>query len=314
VKDNTGLVLFESKDGAVMLPVNIDGSGEDVWLSRNQISLLYNRDVKTIGKHITNALNEELKGTIDSVVAKFATTAKDGKTYQTSHYNIDVVLSVGYRVKSQRGIEFRHWANDVLRRYIVNGKADNEKRLKQLKEVAEIISRLPQKLESDQILDVVKSYTRALNMLDDYDHQALKKPIGKNALYALTYMECRKMIDQMAPTNKSTLFGNEKDDSFKGSIAAIFQTFDGTDVYPTLEEKAANLIYFIVKNHSFSDGNKRIAAAIFLYFLDKNFALFETSGKKRIADETLVAITIMIAESKPTEKEIMISLVMNFLV
>lgn len=308
------IILFQSKDGAVSLPVNINEHRTEVWLNREQIAALYDRDVKTIGKHINNALKEELQESSNSVVAKFATTADDGKTYQVSHYSLDVVLSVGYRTKSQRGIEFRHWANGVLHQYIVQGRAENERRLKQLGEATEIIERLPQELDSNQILDVVRSYTKALDLLDDYDHQELSRPEGEKASYMLSYDECRGVIDEMRFGTESSLFGNEKDDSFKSSIAAIYQGFGGKEAYPSLEEKAANLLYFIVKNHSFSDGNKRIAAALFLYFLDKNNALYDGDGSKRMADETLVAVTIMVAESKPEEKETMVSLVMNFLV
>lgn len=311
---NQEIVLFSSADGSVNLPVSIDGHHEDVWLNRGQIAELYDRDVKTIGKHVSNALKEELTETANSVVAKFATTASDNKTYQVEYYNLDVILSVGYRIKSHRGIEFRKWANDVLHRYVISGYAENKTRLQQLKEVADIIERLPEELESSQILEVIKSYTKALDLLDDYDHQKLFKPEGKKATYVLSYEECLGVIKQMRFGAESDLFGNEKDDSFKGSIAVIYQGFGGEDAYPSLEEKAANLLYFVVKNHSFSDGNKRIAAALFLYFLDKNNALFDREKSKRISNETLVAITIMIAESKPVEKEIMVALVMNFLI
>ncbi len=312
----TDLILFQSKDGMVSLTVNMDETLTEVWLSRSQIAMLYDRDVKTIGKHVNNALREELADTENPTVAKIATVQVEGKrevTRQVEHYNLDVILSVGYRIKSQRGIEFRHWANEVLHEYVICGRAENKNRLIQLKQVTQIIDRMSQELESRQILDVIKSYTKALDMLDDYDHQRLTKPDGSSATYVLSYDECRDLINKMRFSTESNLFGNEKDDSFKGSISAIYQSFNGEDVYPSLEEKAANLLYFVVKNHSFSDGNKRIAAALFLYFLDKNNALFDANKDKLIADATLVAITIMIAESKPSEKEVLVSLVMNFL-
>ena len=228
-------------------------------------------------------------------------------------YSLDVIISVGYRVKSKRGVEFRKWANSVLKDYILKGYAVNNNRLNELGEVIRIMKRAKSnQIESNQLLDVIEKYTLALDLLDDYDHQKIEKPKGNTATYTLEYEECRKVIDGMKFGSESELFGNEKDDSFKSSINAIYQTFGGQDVYPTLEEKAANLLYLITKNHSFSDGNKRIAAALFLYFLDKNNALF-IDGKKVIDDYTLVAVTIMTAESKPDEKDTVIKLIMNFL-
>ena len=201
----------------------------------------------------------------------------------------------------------------MLKEYIIRGYAVNEKRLNQLGEVIRVMKRAENALDTKQVLSVIEKYNTALDMLDDYDHQTMKKPEGNVPVYTVTYEECRSIIDEMKYGNDSTLFGNEKDDSFKGSIGAIYQSFGGQDVYPTLEEKAANLLYFVVKNHSFSDGNKRIAAAMFLYFLDRNNALL-IDGKKTIADYTLVALTIMIAESKPEEKEMMINVIMNCMI
>ncbi len=309
---NNELVLFNSQDGEVSLPVSIDYGESEIWLTRNQMSELYDRDVKTIGKHVNNALNEELEGAKNRVVANFAITAADGKTYRTDHYGLDVVLSVGYRVKSQRGVEFRRWATQVLRQHIIEGHTENQKRLQQLGMVAQVMKRLEGDLQSGQILDVVESYTRAFTLLDEYDRKELPKPKGTADIHVLTYEECRTFIDGMRFMNTSELFGNEKDDSFRSSIAAVYAGFDGIELYPSVEEKAANLLYFIVKNHSFSDGNKRIGAGMFLYFLDRNNALF-IGNQKRLADATLVALTIMIAESRPDEKEAMVSLVLNFL-
>ena len=307
------IVLFESADGSVELPVMLDPAREDVWLSRAQLAALFGRDVKTIGKHVANALREELAGSENRVVAKFATTARDGKTYQTEHYNLDMVLSVGYRVKSARGVEFRRWATDVLRRYVIAGHAANERRLEQLGQVAKIMARVPESLESRQILDIVQSYTGALDLLDDYDHLCVTAPEGTPAAREITYEECREVIESLRFGRESSLFGVEKDGSFKGAIGNVFQSFDGRDLYPTLEEKAAHLLYFVVKDHSFLDGNKRIAAAVFLYFLDRNRALFTPTGEKAIDDSALVAMTILIAESKPEEKDVMVALVMHFL-
>jgi len=225
---------------------------------------------------------------------------------------LDVIISVGYRVKSKRGIAFRKWANSVLKDYILKGYAVNNNRINQLNEVIRIMKRTDNQLDSKQVLDVIERYTVALDLLDDYDHQRILKPKGNASIYILSYEECKNVISTMKFNSDSELFGNEKDNSFKSSIGSIYQTFAGEDVYPSVEEKAANLLYFITKNHSFSDGNKRIAATIFLYFLEKNGMLF-MDGEKIIEDYTLVAITIMIAESKPIEKETMVRLVMNFL-
>ena len=308
MSDQNELVLFQTADEQIKLNVSVDG--ETVWLNRLQMASLFERDVKTIGKHINNAIREELNE--NSVVAKFATTAADGKTYQVDHYNLDVIISVGYRVKSKRGVEFRKWANTVLKEYILKGYSINASRIQQLGKIVKIMKRAENRLDAKQVLNVIETYSAALNLLDDYDHQRIGKPQGTEASYILTYDECKQVIAQMRFGAESDLFGNEKDESFNASIGAIYQTFDGHDVYESLQEKAGNLLYFITKNHSFTDGNKRIAAMVFLYFLDKNGMLFTEEGKI-IEDNTLVAITIMIAESKPEEKEAMVNLVMNFL-
>lgn len=313
MEQKTELVIFKAQDGNIKLDVNIDK--DTVWLSLEQMSELFERDKSTISRHIKNVFKEgELSE--DSTVAKFATVQNEGTRSverMIENYNLDVIISVGYRVKSKRGVEFRKWANSVLKDYILRGYAVNNNRINELGEVIRIMKRANEnQIEGKQILDVIEKYTLALDLLDDYDHQKIEKPKGNTATYTLTYEECRKVIDGMKFGSESELFGNEKDDSFKSSINAIYQTFGGQDVYPTLEEKAANLLYLITKNHSFSDGNKRIAAALFLYFLDKNNALF-IDGKKVIDDYTLVAVTIMTAESKPDEKDTMIKLIMNFL-
>ena len=303
---DNNIVIFETDDNQVSLKVAVEN--DTVWLNRNQMAELFDRDVKTIGKHINNALKEEVNDS--SSVAKFATTAADGKVYSVEHYNLDVIISVGYRVKSKRGVEFRKWANSVLKQYILKGYAVNNNRIKQLGEVIRIMKRTENELDGKQVLSVIEKYNMALELLDSYDHQRMSRPKGNKATYVLTYDECLDVIKNMRFGNESKLFGKEKDDSFKGSIGNIYQSFGGEDVYVSLEEKAANLLYFITKNHSFIDGNKRIAAMMFLYFLDCNNVLF-VDGKKTIEDATLVALTIMIAESKPEEKEMMISVVMN---
>lgn len=306
------IVIFETEDKLITLPVAVEN--ETVWLNRNQMAELFDRDVKTIGKHINNALKEELEGQV--VVAKFATTTPHGaiegktQTHMTEYYNLDVIISVGYRVKSKRGVEFRRWANSVLKQYILKGYAVNDNRIRQLGEVIRIMKRTENELDSRQVLSVIEKYSSALDLLDSYDHQNMTRPEGNRATYVLTYKECMDVIQSMRFGDESDLFGKEKDDSFKGSIGNIYQSFGGTDIYESLEEKAANLLYLVTKNHSFFDGNKRIAATMFLYFLDKNEVLF-IDGQKKIEDAALVALTIMIAESRPEEKEMMISVIMN---
>ena len=312
MKDNSNkgneLILFETEDRSVTLTVPVNQ--EMVWLSRNQMAELFDRDIKTIGKHINNALKEELD---NSTVAKFATVQNEGGREVErfiEYYNLDVIISVGYRVKSKRGVEFRKWANSVLRQYILRGYAVNNNRIAQLGEVIQIMKRTQNSLDSKQVLSVIERYSTALDLLDAYDHQNMSRPKGNAATYVLTYEECMDIIASMRFGDESDIFGKEKDGSFEGSIGNIYQSFEGQDLYPTLEEKAAHLLYFVTKNHSFLDGNKRIAATVFLYFLDRNGVLF-IDGEKTIDDHTLVALTIMIAESKPDEMEMMITVIMN---
>ena len=304
------IILYETKDHEVKLNVNMDG--ETVWLNRAQMSELFGRDVSVIGRHI-NAVFKENEVDKESNVQNLHIPNSDKSV---EFYSLDVIISVGYRVKSQRGVEFRKWANGVLKDYIMRGYAVNTKRIEQIGEVIRIMKRAENQLDAKQVLSVIEKFNTALDLLDDYDHQTMKKPAGSKAVYVLEYEECRKVINEMKFASDSELFGNEKDDSFKGSIANIYQEFGGVEIYPSLEEKAANLLYFVTKNHSFSDGNKRIAAAMFLYFLDKNGALFldEAKTEKTIADQTLAALTIMIAESQPSEKEMMVNVIMNCMV
>lgn len=304
MKDRSEIVIFETEDKLISLPVSVED--ETVWLSANQMSVLFDRDEKTIRKHINNVFLEE-------EVEKSNNTQKmrvDGVKQLVPFYTLDVIISVGYRVKSKRGVEFRRWANSVLKQYILKGYAVNDNRIKQLGEVIRIMKRTENELDSKQVLSVIEKYSNALDLLDSYDHQNMTRPEGNRATYVLSYEECKEVIQSMRFGDESDLFGREKDDSFKGSIGNIYQSFGGVDIYESLEEKAANLLYFVTKNHSFFDGNKRIAATMFLYFLDKNVALF-VDGKKKIEDSTLVALTIMIAESRPEEKEMMVSVVMN---
>ena len=298
------IVLFSSGD--VNVEVLVSPEQDTVWLTQKQMGALFDVKQATISEHINNILevNE-----LDETSIGISDRSTGGRKPRV--YNLDMILSVGYRVNSKRGIEFSRWANSVLKQYIIRGYATNESRLQQLGEVVRLMKRTQDSLDSKQVLSVIESYSTALDLLDDYDHQTMKRPKGSDAAYVLTYEECRKVIDSMRFKSESELFGQEKDGSFQGSIGNIYQSFGGQEIYPTLQEKAANLLYFVTKNHSFWDGNKRIAATMFLYFLDRNGILYDESGLKRLDDHTLVALTIMIAESRPEEKEMMVSVIMN---
>jgi len=304
------IVLFKSSDGEVSLPVPV--GADSVWLTQAQMAQLFGKDRSVISRHIQNAMTEgEIDSTMCAKNAYLVGNASGIRNFDI--YNLDVVISVGYRVHSLRGVEFRRWATKVLHDYIVQGYVVNRKRLAQLGQAVEVMKRVSNSLDSEQVLDVVKSYSTALDLLDGYDHQTVGKPSTKAKSVELTYAECRAFIDDMKFAGSSALFGNEKDGSFKSALGAVYQSFAGKDLYPSAQEKAANLLYLVTKNHGFSDGNKRIAAALFLFFLKRNKLLLRKDGSKRIADHTLVALTVMIAESKPAEKEMMVNLVMNFL-
>ena len=305
------IVLFESKDSKVSLPVKIDT--DTVWLTQAQIAQLFGKDRTVIGRHIRNAISD---GEIDATTmcAKSAHMGKDAdQVYNVDIYNLEVIIAVGYRVHSPRGVEFRRWATGVLKEYIVRGYAINRERMRQLGQTVEVMKRVANSLDVEQVLDVVNAYSTALDLLDGYDHQTIAKPKAKGRSVALSYEECRRFVDSMKFAADSPLFGNEKDGSFKSALGAVYQSFGGKDLYPSSQEKAANLLYLVTKNHGFSDGNKRIAAGLFLYFLKRNKLLLRKDGTKRIADHTLVALTVMIAESKPQEKDLMVNLVMTFL-
>jgi prophage maintenance system killer protein len=322
--NNSHIEIYKVENGETEISVKLED--ETVWLSLNQMVKLFQRDKSVISRHISNIFKEKELDR-NSVVAKNATTAKDGKVYQVDYYNLDVIISVGYRIKSQRGTQFRIWANKVLKDYLIKGYIINEKRLaqekNQLKELQESVKILGKVLnykqldndESTGLLKIISDYAYALEIIDQYDYQNLeiRETSGKET-YRLTYNEAIEQINiAKQKYSKSNLFGREKDNSFQSSINSIYQTFDGKDLYPSIEEKAANLLYLITKNHSFSDGNKRIAAFLFLYFLDKNDILFDENGNKRIADNALVALTLMIAVSRPDEKEIMIKVIVNLI-
>lgn len=308
--------IIKFMNGDLQIDVTVSPNEETVWLNRNQLATLFDRDVKTIGKHINNALKEELDS---STVAKFATVQKEGSrniTREIDYYNLDMIISVGYRVKSQNGVIFRKWATSILHDFMIKGYAVNQKRLDVLNKTIAIQSRMlvsALNIEEKEVLNVIEAYSNALTLLDDYDHGTIPKPNGVASTYQLTYEECRELIDSMKYGNFSDVFGVEKElGKLNGIIAAVYQNVFGTELYPSIEEKTANLLYFLIKDHPFVDGCKRIGASIFLEFLNKNKHLI-IDGKQIISDSALVAITLMIAESRPEEKETMVKLVMNFL-
>ena len=309
-KDNE-IVLFETEDEKVKLSVPIQN--ETVWLTQDQMSELFDTARSSIAYHIGNIFKEkELER--DTSVEIFDRSKNSSRPPQ--YYNLDVIISVGYRVKSQRGIEFRRWANKVLKDYIIKGYAINDKRLEALQKTVEIQAKMLATAiegDSDEVLKAVNLYTQALTLLDKYDHQSLEKPEGNQPIYRITYADCRAMVDRMEDSFKSDVFGVEKEPGkIEGILAAVYQDVFGGEVYPSLEEKAANLLYFMIKDHPFADGCKRIAASLFLEFLNRNNALFR-DGHKVISDGALVAIALMIAESDPKEKDIMTTMVMNLL-
>ena len=318
------IVIYQSKDGHTQLDVNLEG--ETVWLNRQQLAELFDRDVKTIGKHINNALKEELNDGI-ATVAKFATVQKEGSrqvTRNVEYYNLDMIISVGYRVKSKRGVEFRRWANSVLKDYLIKGYAINQRiREKNYQQMVQLVRSMARtvKLEDlttdvrNALLDVVVDYTYALDRLDDYDYQRLTIPESSTEeKFHATYEGAMKVLEELREKfGGNDLFANQKDDSFKSSIGQIYQTFGSQELYPTVEEKAVMLLYLVTKNHSFSDGNKRIAATLFLWFMNENGILYDDMHNKRIDDATLVAITLLIAESRPEEKDTMVKVVVNLI-
>ncbi|QIK53725.1 cytochrome C biogenesis protein CycH [Dysgonomonas sp. HDW5B] len=314
------IIIYQTSDGKTQLDVKLDN--ETVWINRQQMSELFDRDIKTIGKHISNALKEELNDI--PVVAKFATTATDGKTYQMEYYNLDMVISVGYRVNSKRGTQFRIWANSVLKEYLIKGYAINQnaktEQLDDLKKTVKLLSNVlkNKELTADEatgLLRVITDYTYALDTLDRYDFQKLEiekttteEPFKAN--YDNTMEAIHVLRDKFG---SGGLFGNEKDQSFKSSISTIYQTFGGEELYPSIEEKASMLLYLVTKNHSFSDGNKRIAAFLFLWFLENNGILYRSDSTRLIENNTLVALTLMIAESRTEEKDMMVKVVVNLI-
>ena len=324
---NNQIIIYQTEDGQTQIDVRLDN--DMIWLTRQQIAVLFGRDYKTISKHINNALKEELAGSV--VVAKFANTTQHGaiegktQTHDIDYFNLEVITSVGYRVKSKRGVQFRQWANNVLKKYLIKGYAVNERlRKEQIGELRQLVGMLGRTIQSQPLLsndetnalfEVVTDYTYALDTLDNYDYERLTiNKTTKEEPFHATYENAMEAINGLREKfGGSVLFGNEKDESFKSSIGQIYQTFGGEELYPSVEEKAAMLLYLVTKNHSFSDGNKRIAATLFLWFLNNNHILYHPDGSKRIADSTLVALTLMIAESRTEEKDVMVKVVVNLI-
>ena len=312
------IVLFENQ--GVKLEVNL--KDETVWLNLEQMAELFGRDKSVISRHIKNAVNEELKD--EQVVAKFATTTRHGaiegktQTHLVDYYNLDMIISIGYRVKSSNGIVFRRWASQILKDYMLKGYAVNQKRLEYLEKTIKLIdiaNRMDERLEGNdakEILKVIGDYSKALDLLDDYDHRTLKKIKGNIDERKIEYNECLKVIDKLRFNQESSLFAVERDKGLESIIGNIYQSFGGQNIYKSIEEKGANFLYLIVKNHVFADGNKRIAATLFIYFLNFYGILYQ-NGKQTIDNNTLTALTLLIAESNPKEKEVIIDLVMNFL-
>lgn len=316
---NNSIEIYHSQDGSVQLNVKLEN--ETVWLSANQMAMLFDRDAKTIRKHINNvfAYGELAK---ESNTQKMRVANSDKPV---PFYNLDVIISVGYRVKSRQGVQFRQWATSILKQYLIKGYVVNQQikldRYNELKDVVRLMSRsivLQDKVTTDEysgLFNVISDYVYALDTLDQYDYQSLSiSKTTKEEPFRATYDNAMEVINALKEKfGGSKWFANEKDDSFKSSIGQIYQTFGGEELYPSVEEKAAMLLYLVVKNHSFSDGNKRIAAMLFLWFLNNNRVLYAKDGHKRIADNTLVALTLMIAESRTEEKDVMVKVVVNLI-
>ena len=318
------IIIYKTPQNEVELKVKLEQ--ETVWLSLDQMALLFDRDKSVISRHIKNIFQEkELEQ--NSVVAKFATTAADGKIYQVDYYNLDVIISVGYRVKSQNGVKFRIWASKILKQYLIKGYAINEKRLLEAKnkfhELQEAVLFLQKQSQKEllkgqetEILDLLADYSKTLSLLEQYDKGELGEKEGKKTKFVLQYDDCVKIISELkkeliAKKEAGDLFGQERGGSFGGIIKGLYQTFAKKELYPTIEDKAAHLLYLVIKDHPFSDGNKRSAAFLFVYSLDKSDYLFKKSGERKINDNALTALALLIAESDPKEKETMIKIIKN---
>lgn len=310
MENRNEIIVFN--DEKFTIEVNVSPEADTVWLTQEQMSVLFETARSSISYHITNIFKN---GELDKDTSVEIFDRSENKSSRPPmYYNLDVILAVGYRVNSKRGITFRKWATSVLRDYAIKGYAFNINKIsyKEQLQLIKIIERSSNQLEASQVLSVLESYTLALQLLDDYDHKKIKRPSGTKTSHVLSYAECIDIIQSMKADYETDVFGVERGGEFKSSINAIYQTFEGQELYPTLEEKAAQLLYFLVKNHGFADGNKRIAAALFVYFLDKNDALFKQDTQV-IDNKTLVALTIMLAVSDPTEKDLLVNLIMNLM-
>ncbi len=315
------IILYQTPDHQTELQVKFEG--ETVWLSQGQMSILFNQTKQNVSLHINNCFKEkELSRHL--VVKESLTTAADGKKYKTKYYNLDVIISVGYRVKSNRGTQFRQWASQRLKDYLVKGYALNQQRLNELGKLVQWVEQTGttsslQLSEAKGLLDILTHYTKSFVLLNQYDSQSVKTAsLSENITYEIQYAEAKQAIvelkKQLLLKNEATaLFGNEKDDSFKSSLSSIVQTFGGQYLYASIEEQAAHLLYFVIKNHSFSDGNKRIGAFLFVWFLEKNKHRFKKSGEVKINDNGLTAIALLVAQSKPDEKDLMIQLIISLI-
>lgn len=313
--DKFELVKFTDNNFEINVRADIDN--DTVWLTQKEMALLFEVSIDNISLHIKNILKEnelDISSIEESSVVQIEGNRKVNRRIKI--YNLDMIISVGYRVKSKRGILFRKWANKILKEYLIQGYSINQKRISALNKTIEIQNKMlasSLNIEQEALVNVIEEYTKALDLLDNYDHQCLIKPKGNESIYKLTYSDCRTIIDSIKFKTTSSVFGVEKEEGkLNGILAAVYQNVFGQEVYPSLEEKAAHLLYFLVKDHPFADGCKRIAATLFLEFLNKNHALIK-GGKKIIANDTLVAITVLTAESRPEEKDVMIKLIMNFL-
>lgn len=315
------IVIYQTKDNQTTIEVQFDK--DTVWLSQSQMAELFHQTKQNISLHINNCFKEkELEA--HSVVKQSLTTASDGKNYRTKYYNLDLIISVGYRVKSQRGTQFRQWATQRLKDYLVQGYVINQKRLDELGKLVQLIElsgkgETLQLQEAKGLLKILSNYTKSFVLLNQYDsHNLSSENLNSNITYEIKYLEARAAIYQLkkqllAKKEATALFGNEKDESFKSSLQSIVQTFGGQYVYGTIEEQAANLLYFVIKNHSFNDGNKRIGSFLFVWFLEQNKHRFKKSGELKINDNALVALALLVAQSDPTEKDLMVRLIMNLI-
>lgn len=322
------IIIYQPENNLPALEVRLEE--ETVWLTQKQISQLFDTERSVITKHINNVFSTgELRK--NSVCAKFAHTATDGKTYQTQFYNLDMIISVGYRVNSKMGTQFRIWATNVLKQHIIQGYTINEKRLQEardnfrkLKESVDVFQRVVEnrtltEAEAKGIVQVIRDYAHALDTLDGYDRQSLKiENINRDEHFTLDYAKARNALEELInvesqKTGRGELYGKERGNILQGIIASVYQTVDGKDAYPSVEEKAAHLLYFLIKNHPFVDGNKRVAGAMFLWFLEQNRWLYRSDGSKRIAGNALTALCLMVAQSDPKEKDLIVKVIINLI-